>query len=122
MLMVKFASGLEQYNDLSQAVEVADAFGNAVSGQIGPTGARILAQYGGAGVGGAAGGLAGGFTGGTLQSVLSTDFAEASGVAGAQVVLTHGLAQAIDGAKWGVVGGLSTKALMWGGWAATRNR
>ncbi len=26
MLMVKFASGLEQYNDLSQAVEVADAF------------------------------------------------------------------------------------------------
>src|ERR1043165_3362973 len=28
MLMVKFASGLEQYNDLSQAVEVADAFGS----------------------------------------------------------------------------------------------
>jgi hypothetical protein len=26
MLMVKFASGLEEYNDLSQAVEVADAF------------------------------------------------------------------------------------------------
>lgn len=28
MLMVKFATGLEQYNDLSQAVEVADAFGS----------------------------------------------------------------------------------------------
>ncbi len=28
MLMIKFASGLEQYNDLSQAVEVADAFGS----------------------------------------------------------------------------------------------
>jgi len=28
MLMVKFASGLEKYNDLSQAVEVADAFGS----------------------------------------------------------------------------------------------
>ena len=28
LLMVKFASGLEQYNDLSQAVEVADAFGS----------------------------------------------------------------------------------------------
>ena len=26
MLMIKFASGLEAYNDLSQAVEVADAF------------------------------------------------------------------------------------------------
>jgi hypothetical protein len=28
MLMIKFASGLEQYNDLSQAVQVADAFGS----------------------------------------------------------------------------------------------
>lgn len=28
MLMIKFASGLEEYNDLSQAVEVADAFGS----------------------------------------------------------------------------------------------
>jgi hypothetical protein len=28
MLMIKFAGGLEQYNDLSQAVEVADAFGS----------------------------------------------------------------------------------------------
>lgn len=28
MLMVKFATGLEKYNDLSQAVEVADAFGS----------------------------------------------------------------------------------------------
>ncbi|MDB5283146.1 MAG: hypothetical protein JWO06_2221 [Bacteroidota bacterium] len=28
MLMIKFASGLEKYNDLSQAVEVADAFGS----------------------------------------------------------------------------------------------
>ena len=28
LLMVKFASGLEQYNDLSQAVQVADAFGS----------------------------------------------------------------------------------------------
>lgn len=28
MLMINFASGLEQYNDLSQAVEVADAFGS----------------------------------------------------------------------------------------------
>jgi hypothetical protein len=28
LLMVKFASGLEQYKDLSQAVEVADAFGS----------------------------------------------------------------------------------------------
>lgn len=28
MLMIKFASGLEEYNDLSQAVHVADAFGS----------------------------------------------------------------------------------------------
>ena len=28
MLMIKFASGLQDYNDLSQAVEVADAFGS----------------------------------------------------------------------------------------------
>lgn len=28
MLMIKFASGLEEYNDLSQAVQVADAFGS----------------------------------------------------------------------------------------------
>ncbi len=34
MLMVKFASGLEQYNDLSQAVEVADAFGSITDSLI----------------------------------------------------------------------------------------
>lgn len=34
MLMVKFATGLEKYNDLSQAVEVADAFGSITDSLI----------------------------------------------------------------------------------------
>jgi hypothetical protein len=34
MLMIKFASGLEKYNDLSQAVEVADAFGSITDSLI----------------------------------------------------------------------------------------
>jgi len=94
---------------------------SGLGGVIGGTSSRLLSQYAGAAVGGAVGGFTGGFTGGTLQSVFSADFANAEGVAAVQVALANGLHQGMDGAGWGAVGGVATKALMQVVWLATPN-
>ncbi|MGW1712052.1 RHS repeat domain-containing protein [Streptomyces sp. NPDC002156] len=85
-------------------------------GVLSQTSSRLVSQYAGSAAGGAAGGFVGGFTGGTLQSLFSTDFAQASGMQAAQVALAHGWDQGVSGAGWGAVGAVGTKAFMQAGW------